>query len=59
MVNIDTEGTTKNFKKFKWKEIDAKVTFCHIAIFCAAEVVSSPKLSQNTIILNFSHSKHQ
>ena len=38
-------------KKFNRKEIDAKVTFRYITIFCAAEVISSAKLSLNTIIL--------
>ena len=46
-------------QKFNRKKIDAKVTFCYITIFCAAEVVSSPKHSLNTIILTFYHSEHQ
>ena len=51
---IQSEKSERNRKK-----VDAKETFCYIIIFCAAQVVRSPQLRLNTIILTFSHSEHQ
>ena len=53
------EQQKKLREKFNLKEINAKVTCCYKTIFFAAEVVNSPKLSLNAIILTFSHSEHQ